>query len=758
MVLVLLGAIKMSYGDFSGGLPGKLASGMYAAEVQAKEQVSAGEITKIQIGDRVLQRGVQRMGMNLADQTFYGSGQMMKNLVGRNAGFEGMEWQSILHCHEADAGHCTDGMQNAVWGDGFWQGGTYEVISGAAEGRTGRVVASRKADAGRQGEGVSVVLEGNPPLRAGDYLIVRKSFPGNAEAGWWVENGGGRLGTEFKDLSPRTPGRQALRVDAVGAGQSMALVSYFDSTTDRSFLRINGRYRLKFRAKWLSGNPVLHVSFERGTNPATQFYRNDVALKNSWQDYSFDFDAHEPNGTVAALALKLGVSGSALLLDDVSLERVDGEAGNTTAFRDEVVDALAAYRPGVLRYMASEGELGSTVENLEATQFARERSGYSAWQTGQQDVTYGLEDFLQLCAKVKADPWITLPAASSAAEAAQMVEWLQQRGWTRNFSRIHVELGNETWNGIFYGETFDSPTMYGHRASMVFNAMRRAQGFDAGKFDLVVGGFVTLPDRNAELVANLTGADTLAVAPYLMHSVDDVHGEDALFGPLFAEPQQMEQAGGLMARNAAVAMGARAKPLHLAVYEVNLHTTEGNISEDSLNKLLPSLGAGLAMAEHTLLMLRDEGVTTQAMYSLPGYENKRSDGKQIKLWGTVVDMGASNRRRPQFLAMQMVNAVIGDELVETQVSGAHEIEGFAFAGGGRHGVVLLNLSLSAQRRIELDGANAPHGMAHVQVLNAASVEANNEDGNGVAVQSGQMDFGRSDRVVLPPHSMMTLSW
>jgi hypothetical protein len=735
----------------------------------------ASGTTHIEISSDVLRQGVQRMGINLGDQEFYGSGQMMKNLVARNPGFEGKTWQSILHCRQADFSHCTDGMQSAVWSDNFWQGASYEVISGAAEGRTGRVTASRKADPTHPGQGVEITLDGSIPLHADDYLVVRKRFPGNAEAGWWVENGGGRLDTEFHDLSPLTPGRQALRIEASGAGQSMAVASFFDSTDNRSFLRINGRYRLTFRAKLLSGNPQLHVAFSRQTNPETQFYLHDIPLTNTWQDYSFDFDAHEPDGTIGALRLRFGVAGTSLLLDDVSLERIDGDASNNTAFRDEVVSALIAYRPGVLRYMASTTGLGSSVENLEAPEFARERSDYSAWSQDQPAVPYGLTDFLQLCVRVQADPWIILPSASSPAEAAQLIGWLKDRGWTQSFSHIHIEFGNEAWNSVFYGETFEDSPSYGHRASVLFTAMRHARGFDPVRFDLIAGGFIELPDRNAEVVSHANGADSLAVAPYLLRSVNDESSSQALFDPLFAQPQQMTQPGGLVALNRAVAAAALPRPLHLAVYEVNLHTTEGTISQAGLDRLTPSLGAGLAVAEHMLLMLRDDGVTTQALFSLPGYNFKRNDGKLVKLWGTVVDMGVSNRRRPQFLALQMVNSALLGNLLQTHISGydpvftpgasqpagnnsAHEIESFAFAGAGRHSLVLLNLSLTEQQTVVLDGANAPHQIAQVETLDAPSVESNNEDAEGVAIRASEMDFSQSNRITLPPHSMITLSW
>ena len=54
------------------------------------------------------------------------------------------------------------------------------------------------------------------------------------------------------------------------------------------------------------------------------------------------------------------VSGGTVLLDDVDLEQIGGDAANRTAFRDEVVETLKELHPGVLRLMESDAGLGST--------------------------------------------------------------------------------------------------------------------------------------------------------------------------------------------------------------------------------------------------------------------------------------------------------------------------------------------------------------------------------------------------------------
>lgn len=53
-----------------------------------------------------------------------------------------------------------------------------------------------------------------------------------------------------------------------------------------------------------------------------------------------------------------------------------------------------------------------------------------------------------------------------------------------------------------------------------------------------------------------------------------------------------------------------AHPVPLALYEVNLHTTDGSMPQATLNIFTPSIGAGIANANHMLMMLRNQGSGT----------------------------------------------------------------------------------------------------------------------------------------------------
>ena len=635
-----------------------------------------GGVTHLHVTRQILLRGVTRLGINLGEQTYYDSGQMMRNLLYRNPGFEGMAYRSILHCLAAGPSNCTDTRHSLTWPAGFWDGASFEVLDGAAAERTGKVKAS-----GPSAGGYGLTLYGTwPAIGVGDWLAVSKAFPGDPASGWWPTlKGGAQLGAERSDLSPETQGHQALRIDATGPDASAELKSYFDTTVGFTFVRLRGRYRLSFRAKRLSSATMLHAHVKRIVNGRLDYLEQDFPLTQGWANYEAEFTANDGAGPVRPVEAGFSVAGGSLLLDDVDLEQIGGDATNQTAFRDEVLETLRELNPGVLRLMSAHGQLGSTVGNLLAVPMARQRSGFSVWMTTMEDIPVGIPEFLELCREVGAEPWIVAPTGMSRDEARELAEYLfggpatqggalrategRRKPWTQAFRTIHIELGNETWNGIFQGETMDDPAAYGRRANEIFKALRAAAGADAGKFDLVMGGQAVNPGRNGEELAAAPAANTLATAPYLMHSITRWGSDDELYGPLMAQPEQMSREG-IVQANQATATGRQ-----LAVYEVNLHTTEGTAPQGVLDRITPSAAAGVAVAGHMLRMMRDHGVRDEMLFSLPQFRFKRADGTLVRLWGSVVQMGSEGRARPKLLAEMLANRAIAGNLVKVELTG-----------------------------------------------------------------------------------------
>ncbi len=743
---------------------------------------------------------MKRLGINLGTANFYDSGQTSKNLLQRNPGFEGQVWNSTIRCMSGTATSCVDEDQWSAWPAGFWSGATFEVFWGAAAGRTGTVTSS---SAPGDGQGVTLEFDsyGVAPAN-GDYLIVRKTVPGNASGGWWpLTTGAGIIGDNLTDLPPGTLGKQTVYLSAPSNADTATLAGYFDSTAGMTFLQLNGTYQLQFKAKGTGGSNQINVQVARA-GVATTYLAQPVILTNGWDTYTLTFTASE-NGSAVGIAgvVFATVGADSFELDDVTLTGSSGDPTNTTAFRDPVVNALRTLQPGLIRVWDSTGQLGQTLDNLLTPDFGRQPAGYSAWYTTADQMAYGLHDYLVLCQLIGSEPWFVVPSTFSTTDASNLIQYLagasttpygakraalgQATPWTQVFSKIHLEFGNEAWNATFKGGSIEYSAPYGSRAQTIFGVMRANAAYVASSFDLVLGGQAAWPGRNTDIQNNCNNNDSFTVAPYTMGQVDSYLDNESLFGSTFAEPEAFTSSSGTaegltpgMLYQDYQAIQASTHPVPLSFYEINLSTLAGGISQAALNSYTPSLGAGLMVAETMLLGLRQYGVVNQQLFALPQYSFQRSDGKSVLLWGAVLDMGVTDRRRPQYLALQLANQALsnGAAMLQTvhsgadptwnqplvnsvQLNGAHYLQSFAFAQGQSLSAVIFNLSRSSALPITFSGVNAPTGTVQMQQLTSANPTDTNENSNVVNLSSATLTaFHPTTGLSLPPYSMTVLTW
>jgi hypothetical protein len=763
-------------------------------------QAATVQDTDIAITATVEQPAVQRFGINLGSTNFYDAGQMMKNLVFANPGFEGVIYQSTVRCAAGSPNTCQGQNNNSTWPDAFWEGATYEFFYGAAEGRTG-VISLYRPGGDKQGGLFTFSDSGTAPAD-GDYMIVRKTVPGSATAGWTpAVSGGGSIAAERADLPPQTTGKQALRMDA-SAGGHASVTSYFDTSEGRSFLRLNGTYQLQFKAKSIGfKKSSVSVTLQRQARSNITYIASDVKLSDAWASYTLRYKASETGNDIGPLMLRFSTAGDdEFLLDEISLTQENGNPANTTQFRDAVVDSLRTLRPGVLRFWAN--QLGETLDNLLTPALGRQRSGYSVWFREPSGVSYGLHDFLELCEAIGADPWFVVPATFSTNEAGSLIEYLEGSSttpygakraalghpapWSKSFHKIHLEFGNEAWNGILKGGNIEYPEPYGQRAQAIFAAMRGEPSFEATSFDLVLGGQAEWAGRNASIQNNCNNNDSFALATYLMNTVNDFGSNEDLYGPTFAEPEAFAQPdgvaenvkGGGMLYQDQKAIQTSTHPVPLSIYETNMSTVQGAIPQNVLNQYVTSLGAGLAIADNMLLDLRKFGMVTQNVFTLPQYQFKRPDGKTVFLWGVVVDMGNTNRKRPQYLALELLNQALenGASLLKTthsgadptwnqplqntvQLNGAHFLQSFAFSSGDSRSVVVFNLDRGSSWNVTFSGTDAPSGLVDMQQLTSANITDTNEDAQNIDIQGRSLaKFDPATPMPLPPYSMTVLRW
>jgi hypothetical protein len=766
--------------------------------------------TVIHVDDTVLRTNTARFGICLAQHNYYDSHQMMKELLFRNPGFEGLLYQSIVRLGPGGtASSAIEDQALGQWPTGFWAGAQYEVIWSAsgAQGRTGTVANSIAPnrpnppnDPGGSTQGTTYLFD--PPAGAvpasGDYLLLRQVITGSgggaATGSWDVSTqGGGAITSETADLPPGTEGRQCVRLTALSSGQQATISGRFD--TLQGFVRLNGQFRLAFKAKGAGGANRAFVTVRRGGSPHLS---QTVQLTGDWADYVLTFSAAEAETVSGTVSVEFSPTGqSAMLLDDVSLRQTNSDAGNPTEFRDGVVAALRELKPGILRYPNWQ-MLGNSLDNDLAPVFARKRSGYSAYGTGENNMLPGLHEFLVLCKHIGADPWMSVPATSSPQEMTNLMEYLggatstpygqlraargQATPWTHVFSRIHLEFGNEHWNNTaFRGGVISAPAACGARADELFAAIKASPHYDSTQVNCILGGQSGNPGAAIQFHNASSLHDTFTLAPYMSGRVDSFATTEELFGPLFAEPEwwsfNPSASSGLM-RYAHDQVQASSRPVPLSIYEVNLHTTNGGISQAALDSYTPSVGAAVAVADHMLVMLRELGARDQCMMSLAGHRYTWPDGsgKTAALWGVTLDMDKTHRRRPAFHALSMLNEALGGEMLRTTHSGdnptwnvssmnrvtftgAHHLQSFAFKNGAQRGLILFNLHRTDALDVRFTGPNAPAGALSLRRLTSAGITDNNEAAVVVAPTTEVLaSLDPAQPLSLPPFSMTLLQW
>lgn len=758
---------------------------------------SAATPTTINITDTAKLTTAKRLGLVLGNQDFYDSGQFMRNITFRNPGFEGEIWQSILHCQFVTATSCTDDNLYTYWPANFLANAKAEFIVGAATGETTTVKSSTAAAIGVTGVTINFAAMATPP-KVGDYVVVRMSVPGNAQAGWWTQGTSGtRFTTETADLSRNTPGKQALRITQ-GTADQASVSSYMDSVAGRSFLQLNGTYTLTFRAKGTGGSNQVNIGFGRSVTapPAVSYFNQTITLTNSWQDYKFTFTAKD-TGRVGTLALKFSLGGSSMILDDVALT-ASASANNPTVYRDEVLTTLKNLKPGILRFMDSGTDWGSTIDNMLQPDFVRQRAGYTNHNSEADDIPLNLHDYLVLCKTIGAEPWYTMPTGMSTQEMSDLMDYFggststvygarraalgQVAPWTTVFSKIHLEFGNEVWNTSNPGASMNDALSYGKRAGVIFTTAKKSASYNAKIFDLIQNGFEADSYWTQQGLSTSTNYDTVDAAAYIFSNLFDISSTEAIYGPMFAEPEAFNSTtGGIMNVTAQVAAAAN-PPAKVAIYEENMGTIQGTASQTLLNSTVAGVGSGVAMALNMLTMVRDLGITDQNVFALAGLTapytpSGGSDATLSPIWGTTIDMGGqTNRVRPVFLAHQLANtAILPTLLTSTQtganptwnqpytlndsfsLAGAHYLQNFAFTDGNTLNVILFNLSRTTALPVKFAGLNAPLGAATIHTLTAPTISTTNETAQNVSVKTTTQTLTAASSLSLPPFSMTVVS-
>jgi len=649
-------------------------------------QSSAARPYRFTVGERIVGSAPLRLGINTGVWTSWGAAQLSANVI-KNPGFEGLVDRAIAIAAAASTGRMSDDQDWLARPDGFWRGARFSVRTGVSAGVEGGVSGSvRQADDGLPG----LTFDRPVQLARGDVVALTRIDDLGLPAMWWIPSGSaGRVAT-VPGRRTGGAGARVLRLLA-GPGEDTEIFSYLDAIGDRAgkLLPVAGRWTLRFWARREHGGSQLEASFRRQQSPP--FLKQTVALTSEWREYHFEFTGPDA-GPDKLLELSFRTSGSGSIeLDDVDLRSM-ADAGS--AYRKPAVDALEALRPGILRDWA--GQLGDTLENRLARPETRRCSRYrpfgpSGDQSSESDWFLSLPEFVSLCRRIGARPWIVISPAYSDSECEALGAWLRSEAVQDSY----VEFGNENWNMLFRPAGIPDLAHHAEAANRCFERVKHGAG-GAVRMTAVVNGQGIAPDRSAETLKRATQADALALAPYLLPELNAHLALPARLALLRDEARRP-------VLPAVGELSGRAE----AIYEVNLHTLGGTASAEERNPLTAGMPGAAAVAWKMLAAL-EGGVAAQCFYTLAQFDSKLdANGGFVRIWGAARDLAGAVRLRPAGQTLALLNQVLPGERLEVRAARADEpLRVWAFQSSGK--VTLAAVSLmdhSVDVEIDLKGVS-----------------------------------------------------
>lgn len=661
------------------------------------------------------QRQVRPIGVNLGAPTSWGAEQLLSNVLS-NPGFEGNVDGALIRVLSAQGMQVLDDAQGLARPAGFWDGGSYSVRSGRLAGTEGRIVTSNGQD-GRQRIELDI---DSTALAPGDIVAIHRTDSDALPAHWWYQNAvAGQVRPDVTSVRPGSGGRQSLLLAPAG-DDPVGVISYIDALPERAgkLLPLRGKWRIALWTRASGPAPSLRVSLRRQGGP--MLFEERVRPSAAWNFHEWTFSPTD-DGPPGLLEFRLDTAGAgnSIWIDDVSLlprDSVDSD------FRPEVVETLRALRPGYLRDW--QGQLGDTFDNRIAGPDARLCTRYRPGQDSELFYAYSIPEFLSLCHKVGASPWVLAPTTWSDDEWRRAGRLLGDASRQFGFSEIVVEFGNENWNQLFRPAGIPDPAAMASVAGRAFELMRSESG--GAPLSFATGGWYGNDTYLKQASSGLPPGAIQAVAPYYAPSLPGG------MTPLSLLPQLFPDDRAAFARLARQAEPSGSEP---AIYEMNAHSLGGDASPGDVNAVVTSAAAGTALVYRALHAL-EAGFTRQCMFSLAGFDTFRwTDGQPVKLFGLTRDLAAARSFRPTGLALALANEAMAGEYHRVVLSGGAPPDGIsaaAFRDGVRWSIVVASaLPGEAQFTIQFPRGGRLPGL--VKTMTAPNPLANNEDGPSVSV-------------------------
>jgi len=765
--------------------------------------------TIVDISKDVVRPEIQRMGINLGGDAWYDGSMILKERIPHGS-FEGSIYRIIEWGPGGDEKSIYLNMGSGKWDD-VLRGAKYTIVTGPGMGHTGKVtniIANMPfLEGGNPNKRyLKIDLDSQGPMKpyADTVIILEKQvdtgFLGQHGGSFWVfTDGDAKVTTEKGDVRPEA---KVIMVAVLTAKGTPDVATISAPLAVKTAVDVNGIWKLNFWARG-DGKLTLGLGTWKPSAAEPSLMPQKVELTNEWKKYEYTFDVK--NYPYPAICIHMIVTGGVVKLDDVSMQLTGDK--NPTAFRDPLVNTLKKFQPGTLRLLQMGG---SSLENF--LRPAETRMTYTG-QRNENPITsniwpghpkqnegaadsyqYGMHEFLELCKEVGCDPWVCIPGTLTPSEMSDLMEYLngseqttfgklradrgQVKPWTSVFKNINIEFGNEAWNWSM---------AYNHRGFNGRDYWRTLIGFAkmapcySNKVKFQIGGQAVSAGSNGLLAAEKWNADGFAVAPYIIHEMSAVQAkqsDEEIWSWVFGYPWY-NGTQGYMAQN----YKAVTKPLgiELSVYEVNHHITGGDAPAEARNKIVAGIGGGLNVANWMMMMLEKQNVRVQNLFSLLQFEYKYGAGN-VRLWGTALSMKTgSERYRPTFQTVSLLNQVLTGDLVKVTKSGTDPkwtcsadygsknkpfdvpyLQVYATKDDEKRGFVIFNLHRtdSLPFIMNFTGGVQP-GSVKKWTLSADKIDANNEpdhDEQVKIVEETLEKFASGNTITIKPFSMVVIRW
>ena len=517
---------------------------------------------------------------------------------------------------------------------------------------------------------------GSSPIRTGDWVVLHKTITDPSRRKYvsdrvWNEQGSTTLVRPplirgFGDEDPKTewhlaPHEAGTPVENPGATYLKAHLRTTNPMTMRTFNHA-GRdqnyypvlhavpYTVELWAKVKQkGRGKIRFAFAGEYDPKTPIgIRNiDFYPDTTWRKYSAQFTPRKvlEKGRIGLMLFHLLGPGE-ISIDNLRVYRSDAPF---LSWAPENLTAIREARIGALRTHAFI-KTGDTTYDL--AQFTNQGGAMSAGGAGGRNT---LPQSLKLAMSAETIPWLQVEPHFTPAEWRGLIEYLaapfdplkdsdaekpwaakryrqgRHAPWTDAFDKIMFEVGNETWNGLFWpwifptmrdsatGERVSGGAFYGMYQSHVLREMQKSPYWKSEKLDeklqFVLGGWAANPAYGLDAYRYARTSDYVAIAAYN-------GGWDQKEGPVTTTPEgyfsvlnqvtQVAQPEAQRMRDSLRRFLTVRDPVRLATYEAgpgyalnglnNTRVTPEQVVEQEL--VMKGLAAGVATLDAFLLRAR----------------------------------------------------------------------------------------------------------------------------------------------------------